>query len=82
MDLKEITESNEPWAKWLRQQSTQDQLDLGAHAISRLIEIGEIGFRVDDCVRLDGSEIGEDEVVDEYLYWTSSKLDILGTAWT
>ena len=64
------------WVKWFDSQDATDRRCIALAAIERLIKIQEVGFRIDDIVRLDGTEIPEDETVDECLYWTGSGEDL------
>ena len=65
-----------PWVVWFDKQSDSDRRTMALLAIERLMEIGEIRFRIDDSIHLDGTPIPEDEAVDEFLYWASCGEDL------
>ena len=64
------------WVQWFNKQTTADQQTMALAAIEHLIEIGEVAFRVDDSVNIDGTPIPDDEVVDECLYWVTCGEDL------
>jgi len=67
----------ELWLVWFDTLQANDKRAILLLAVKRLMEIGEIRFRMDDSINIDGTEIGPDEVVDECLYWVSSGQDVL-----
>ena len=67
----------ELWLVWFDTLQANDKRAILLLAVKRLMEIGEIQFRMDDSINIDGTEIGPDEVVDECLYWVSSGQDVL-----
>jgi hypothetical protein len=67
----------ELWLVWFDTLQANDKRAILLLAVKRLMEIGEIQFRMDDLINIDGTEIGPDEVVDECLYWVSSGQDVL-----
>lgn len=71
-----MPKGTELWVKWFDKQSRTDQYVIAVSAIERLMEIGEVRFRVDDTINIDGTPIPEDETVDECLYWDSCGEDL------
>ena len=67
----------ELWLVWFDTLQASDKRAILLLTVKRLMEIGEIQFRKDDSINIDGTEIGPDEVVDECLYWVSSGQDVL-----
>lgn len=59
------------WEKYLGNLSQTKRNIILYNAIEHLIDIGEVKFRVDDIVDLDGNLISENESMDEFLYWVS-----------
>ena len=68
--------SEKLWVQWFNNQTVVDQQTMALAAIEHLIEIGEVSFRVDDLVNIDGTPIPDDEVVEECLYWVTCGEDL------
>ena len=71
-----MSDRKELWVKWFDEQTTTDKRVMALAAIERLMELGEVSFRVDDVVNIDGTWIPEEEEVDECLYWDSCGEDL------
>lgn len=65
------------WEKYLDSLSPTDRHKILHIAVGRLVDRGEIRFRMDDTIDLNGNLIPEDESMDEFLYWTASRKNLL-----
>lgn len=72
-------EQKAEWLRYFDELKPEDQRTIAIAAIERLMDIGEVRFRVDDVVDLEGNEIPDDEEMGEMLYWESCGEDLRTT---
>ncbi len=67
---------NDACKNWLGQISWVRLRDIAEDAIERLMELGEVGFHIDDVVDPHGEAISSEASLDEGLYWKESGDDL------